>query len=331
MEYFIKFQIDYQDPGEYIDKYFTHQKLHKDLFNAAAFPDKLIFQKHSNYFLDIKCEFINLSAELAKKEKEEKELMIEMEAQKLFEEREKERKEKELERLKSIELTGIEREKELAEQRKIARLDRLSKINELKLLEEEANRPREIEPSTSRIVKKLSREAQQIRKSLETKFDIFKVGSMLDEAFDESEILTGSEKAIVYLNCVQDDENLPFTYLTEDFDSDDPPNCFMLEELLQDITQPSLFVFQYQGCIFGGYANADWNSNTLDSEMREVKGKNFLFSIDKDHKIRINKHQKDIIYQWKSNDGLGWGATDLVIDQDVSNTTYKLGKLEEPS
>lgn len=86
--------------------------------------------------------------------------MIEMEAQKLFEEREKERKEKELERLKSIELTGIEREKELAEQRKIARLDRLSKINELKLLEEEANRPREIEPSTSRIVKKLSREAQ---------------------------------------------------------------------------------------------------------------------------------------------------------------------------
>lgn len=24
MEYFIKFQIDYQDPGEYIDKYFTH-------------------------------------------------------------------------------------------------------------------------------------------------------------------------------------------------------------------------------------------------------------------------------------------------------------------
>jgi len=97
---------------------------------------------------------------MAKKEKEEKELMIEMEAQKLFEEREKERKEKELERLKSIELTGIEREKQLAEQRKIARLDRLSKINELKLLEEEANRPREIEPSTSRIVKKLSREAQ---------------------------------------------------------------------------------------------------------------------------------------------------------------------------
>lgn len=66
---------------------------------------------------------------------------------------------------------------------------------------------------------------------------------MLDEAFDESEILSGTEKAILYLNCVQDDENLPTTFLSEDFDSDDPPTCFLLEELLQDITSPSLFVF----------------------------------------------------------------------------------------
>lgn len=159
MEYFIKFQIDYQDPGDYIDKYFTHQKLHKDLFNSAAFPDKKIFQKHSNYFLDIKCEFINLSAALAKKEKEEKELIIELEAQKLFEEREKERQAKEMERLKLLELEGLERERELAESRKIARLDRLAKINELKLLEEEENMPKEVKESTSRVVKKLSREA----------------------------------------------------------------------------------------------------------------------------------------------------------------------------
>lgn len=101
-----------------------------------------------------------MSAALAKKEKEEKELMIEMEAQRLFEEREKERQAKELERLKLLEVEGLEREKELAEQRKIARLDRLAKINELKFLEEEANKPVEVKESTSRVVKKLSREAQ---------------------------------------------------------------------------------------------------------------------------------------------------------------------------
>jgi hypothetical protein len=27
MEYFMKFQIDYHNPGDYIDKYFTHQKM----------------------------------------------------------------------------------------------------------------------------------------------------------------------------------------------------------------------------------------------------------------------------------------------------------------
>ncbi len=39
MEYFIKFQMDKIQPGEYIDKYFTHMGMQEDFLRNLVIPD----------------------------------------------------------------------------------------------------------------------------------------------------------------------------------------------------------------------------------------------------------------------------------------------------
>lgn len=312
MEYFIKFQIDYQNPGEYINKYFIHQMMQQDFYNSVCFPNERILQKHSEYMLNIGFELVNLTEILAEKERLEKEKEIEMEARRIHEERERIRKEEDLKRLKALEIEGRKREKELAEQRKISRMKRLTKLEDL----EEIDPVSEVELTTSRDVKKLTLVAQANKIELESDFGINQVNLIFHEAFHESEILSGSQKGVLYLNCVQSDENLPQTYKVEEFTRDFPATPYDLDEMLEEVKNPTVFIFQMDDQIFGAYANQQW---ALDSKEMDHSKSNFMFQMNKDHRLRINEHQENPILQWKHNDGLGWGATDLILDADVSS------------
>jgi hypothetical protein len=57
-----------------------------------------------------------------------------------------------------------------------------------------------------------------------------------------------------------------------------------------------------------------WSQESKEGKQSK---ENFLFQLNKDHRIRVDKHAINPIMQWKQNDGLGWGATDLILDADV--------------
>lgn len=312
MEYFTKFQIDYQNPGEYIDKFFTHQKMQQQFYNSVCFPNERISSKHSEYMVNIGFEIVNLAEILAEKERQDREREIEQKAKVLHEIREKKRQEEEMNRLRNLEIEGQMKEREKAEERARSRAERLAKLPKLDVNLKDEFDDIEIE-TTSRDVKKMTTLAQANKMGLETQFGINKVSSMFEEAFDESEILQGGQRGVLYMNCVQENDNMPYTYLIEDYNSEDPPTPYILDELLDELRNPSVFIFEFNGQIFGGYANTEWR---LESKEGKYSKENFLFQMNKDHRIRINKHQPDPIFQWKQNDGLGWGATDLILDAD---------------
>ena len=157
-------------------------------------------------------------------------------------ERDRKKQEEELERLKSLEIEGRLKEKALAEKRRQSRIERLKNIplNLDKLNADEI----EVEiMTTSRDVKKLSQIAQANKMALESAFGINKVSAMFEDAFDESEILNRAQRAVLYINCIQQSESLPYTYLVEDYNCSDPPTPYILDEPLDDLKNPSIFIF----------------------------------------------------------------------------------------
>ena len=97
---------------------------------------------------------------------------------------------------------------------------------------------------------------------------------MFEEAFDESEILKGSQRGVLYMNILIPNENMPNTYLMEEFTSDDSPTPYILDELLDDLTSPCVFIFELKDQVFGAYADSLWDSDDKDMKFST---KNFLF------------------------------------------------------
>lgn len=71
MEYFIKFQFDYTEPGAYVEKFFTHQRMQQALYSNMVFPTEKEYKKHGDYALFGGYEIIDMKAK-RRREAEEK-------------------------------------------------------------------------------------------------------------------------------------------------------------------------------------------------------------------------------------------------------------------
>jgi hypothetical protein len=146
--------------------------------------------------------------------------------------------------LEKLKREGEERERLKQEKREKMRLERLANMPQIEIESEDFS---SVEITTYRDVKKLTTIAQANKIGLEAEFGINKVSSMFEEAFDESEILSGSNRGVLYMNCVQENDNMPYTYLIEEYSDEDPATPYILDELLDELKNPTVFIFETNG------------------------------------------------------------------------------------
>lgn len=168
-------------------------------------------------------------------------------------------------------------------------------------------------PSTSRMKKSLADKSKEIIESLVKKFGEEQIKTSLQEAFDDSEILKPKEASFLYLNCLSENlEVMPTTECLELYSINDLPSPIDVLNLLSDHPQSTIFLFKFRGQKFGAFASTNWfNEGESGTE------RNFLFNLNKDHKIVVDKKKKRKVFQWRDDHGMGWGATDLVFHEDV--------------
>jgi hypothetical protein len=168
--------------------------------------------------------------------------------------------------------------------------------------------------SSSRRKRIFSEIAKDRLEILSQKFSDLEIKTILEEAFEESEILDRRQAAFLWANCVMDDSNLPTTenILTETLD--EPPSPIEIIDLLGEYPDDHfVFVFLFKGKKFGAFSTGGW-----DVEGESGSSKNFLFSLDRNQKFLVNKRKKKKIYQWCTDDALGFGASDLILVDSVS-------------
>lgn len=62
MEYFIKFQFNYRTAGDYVDNFFTHQRLQQFLYTNTMFPTEETIRTHGDYVLEGGLDIIDMRA-----------------------------------------------------------------------------------------------------------------------------------------------------------------------------------------------------------------------------------------------------------------------------
>ena len=105
------------------------------------------------------------------------------------------------------------------------------------------------------------------------------------------------------------------TNLVASADDEDPYPIETINYYLNDITQSSIFLFKKNDQIFGGYSENSWLSRGAFGSNR-----NFLFNLTKDIILFPTKTHSSgkVVYQYREEDTLGWGTTDLIVSHDVS-------------
>lgn len=197
------------------------------------------------------------------------------------------------------------------------------RIEEEKRKEIEQKRMKELEASVdwgTPII--MSNEAKNIIEALEMRFPLHVITSSFEEAFEDTEILDYNSRSYIYMNCLnfkgREKSNLmPSTELVYSFKRKNFAKPGSLKEIFAELHQPTVFVFKVGDRIFGGYADDHWNFNG-----KKGNDNCFLFSVDKDLILSRNKLEKNPIYMWKEVDGMGWGAADLILNEDVIFINY---------
>ena len=93
------------------------------------------------------------------------------------------------------------------------------------------------------------------------------------------------------------------------------PNPTDLRTVVSGFNTPSVFLFKLEKRVFGGFADQSW-----DQTGKFGGDRCFIFSIDKDVKFTpMNEKKGKLLYQWYLEDGMGWGSTDLILQQDVGS------------
>ena len=144
----------------------------------------------------------------------------------------------------------------------------------------------------------------------------------LDEAFEGSQIINQEMGKLLYCNIIKpDSDKLPLTKKVSYFNSAKLPSPKELIDAFAKIKSPSLFLFNHQGNVFGAYAGQSWSSQ--DEANLIGSDDCFLFNLNNDTRLVPiqgkgmsggGKHMN--VNQWKRYDGLGFGATDLILLQN---------------
>lgn len=219
------------------------------------------------------------------------------------------RSDSEIKRMETLKPKQIESEDEDSEEDKMDRL----KVDVI--VEETESEDQAIEsiPSSSRMRKSLSDKSKDIIESLIKQFGNEQIKTSLDEAFDDSDILSSKEANYLYLNCIAPDiEIMPTTDCLEVYSINDLPNPTYVLNSLSEHPHSILFLIKFKGQRFGAFSATGWVNKGESGNER-----NFLFNLNKDHKITVDKKKKRKIYQWGDDHELGWGATDLIFHEDV--------------
>lgn len=157
--------------------------------------------------------------------------------------------------------------------------------------------------------------SEGIRKQADSTGNTKKLKAMLEDAFDDSEILEDEEhRQLLYLNCLVDLGRLPETEKMETYYTDSMPGPPIVKNQLSSCSKPTVFLMKKDDAIFGGYASQPWNRIGNFGN-----NKCFLFSITKDLRFVPFAKKNKQVFQWYQNDGMGWGATDLILNDDVYN------------
>ena len=299
MEYFIKFKIDYKEPDQYTSDFLFHQKMQAKLYQELKLPNQYLREFDVELRLKGEIKFENYK-ETLKKERERIEIA-----------KENERKLKE--ELKRKERERKEREAEIERQKKYEKMEAVRKqsIEERERMEEE-RKQREYEESIKRERIFMKQVELTMKKELMTKRTA--IGKRaLEDCFEDSEILTPKQRQTLYLNVIQNIYELPNIELIENYNVSELPTPKNLIELLAK-KEKLIFLFNHKDQVFGAYSDTRWPKGQNSGNK-----KNFIFSITKDHKMFFNKKMQDNpVYQYLRIDSLGFGRTDLTLNEDGS-------------
>ena len=120
-----------------------------------------------------------------------------------------------------------------------------------------------------------------------------------------------------------ENQHLPNTYLIESYSPNFAPSP---DEMFANINEKNknesfMFLMKHNGQKFGAFAYKNWTKKNEDGICGDQN--NFLFSLTRDKRLDAKQHtlvtnKKSIVYQWITEDGLGFGLKDLVLHLDVS-------------
>ena len=81
---------------------------------------------------------------------------------------------------------------------------------------------------------------------------------------------------------------------------------------------------KYKGQKFGAFAHKNWTKKSEDGYCGDRH--NFLFSLTRDKRLDAKDASlsKKIVYQWITEDGIGFGLRDLVLQLDVSSSCNQI-------
>lgn len=174
----------------------------------------------------------------------------------------------------------------------------------------------------SKIKKTLSKKSKEMAEVLIKKFGANELNTKLEDAFSDTEIIMDHSYArYLYLNCIDPDmDTLPTTENIEIYSDNDMPSSIDVIKSIITYEQPIVFILKFRGEAFGGFSATNWRSkNDMGNKM------NFLFNLGKDLRITADKSKnKNKLYQWRNDNEMGWGSTDLIFHDNVSKRRITL-------
>ena len=340
MDYFMRYQVDYIEPQKVIKNFFLHQIIQGDIINSVVLPSD---------------EEINITADFDVVG----DIHIKSKNNDLSDE------ENSLEKTSPPKKSNV---KDETDDKRVAFLESFNKINEMGALQTEGGNNLEKNYNDAAVnINKLLQDFlltnKKLRENVEVSFnskDYNKhslvesanktwlsltnqleapeyIEKQMDRVFVDSQIINNDMAKLIYCNCQKGDTlSLPEPKLFSMFKKDNMPSSKDFIKSFDEIKHPSLILFKQNEKIFGAYATQSWFHLEEDTF-----GDNncFQFNLNEDCKQLANVEKKKNpkgktgppVYQWKRQDGLGFGATDLVYLQsgqwmsEIETTYMKAG------
>lgn len=332
MDYFLRYQIDYQDPQRVIKNFFLHQGIQADIIGDIVLPDDQEINDIGG---------IQVTGEINIRSEKFNEKINEWDSQSAQHNPDSGYGAGKKGSKKDFQVKEFE-------QRKLEYLESQNKINKMSGLESEGGQNFEgnyvkAEEDIGRLLQDFLATNKNLGKKLEISFNSNKdnkysliesgnkiwkdlndnlqssdyIEQKLKGAFKGSQIINNDMAKLIYCNCQfkSDFMSLPTTKSVGQYNSKNQPEPKAFLKLFGEVTGPSLQLFKNNGNIFGGFASLAW-SKLDEGSMGDTNC--FLFNLNKDAKLLPVSHKTgQVVCQWRRNDGIGFGATDLIYQQTV--------------